>query len=499
MMSPPLSDYFPHVCGTHDRDGMNTTFDSDIACLAHSVGYARFSRKPVAVVLGGESCSVEEINHVIHDASELPILIMLTNPIGHKLCIKPSTIVNLPITHLTVVEEGNVEIHQDKSYRPPSPLPFQDSRMSLLRQCIRTSFRPVLLVGDGVSSIVGLPKTIPVVATSHSIDLVETSYRYFMGRFGMDGDRVGNFVVQNADLVIVVGHLPIEYPEWFAREACILWIHNTTEKPAFMTHAHFLSNPFTDEWIIFKRMAQSDWLNICNTWKEKYMNVLPPSVHDDNTSIINPYIFQGVLNDSFTEKESKIIVSKVDRHWWLPLFQQIQIRKGDRLIPTYLADTTAVAIGVANSLSSTQQVMVFVGNRNCFRLEDLSYIQQNKLSILLFCLHENNHNHGFQANNDGLMDWADNDTPVEQCLCLSQITDLTGIPHTELTKSDEIVEQIQKLKTHIGPILISVSCGYFVPYPRGLPEMPYEIMDPMDDIDIDKEMIVRPLQHPHNM
>ncbi|MBQ2257858.1 MAG: thiamine pyrophosphate-binding protein, partial [Lachnospiraceae bacterium] len=78
---------------------------------------------------------------------------------------------------------------------------------------IKTAKRPVILAGTGVR-LSGAYDTfraladklqIPVVTAWNAHDLLEEEYPYYCGRPGSVGTRGGNFVVQNSDLLIVLG------------------------------------------------------------------------------------------------------------------------------------------------------------------------------------------------------------------------------------------------------------------------------------------------------
>ena len=103
------------------------------------------------------------------------------------------------------------------AYVPDSaPPPYLPSNVGAIvgdvLERIRAAERPVLLVGNGVrlagaldllEEIAGLLK-IPI-ATAWTADLLPTDNPYYCGRQGSLGTRAGNFTVQNADFVLIVG------------------------------------------------------------------------------------------------------------------------------------------------------------------------------------------------------------------------------------------------------------------------------------------------------
>lgn len=85
--------------------------------------------------------------------------------------------------------------------------------IDVVLQKIKGSKRPVLIVGSGIRiskmhdeflKLIEILK-IPVVTGWNAHDTLPNESRYFSGRPGTVGDRAGNFAVQNADFLLVLG------------------------------------------------------------------------------------------------------------------------------------------------------------------------------------------------------------------------------------------------------------------------------------------------------
>ena len=82
--------------------------------------------------------------------------------------------------------------------------------------------RPVIVLGGGLST----PRTvtelreflkhveIPLLQTWAGLDLVPFDQKYRVGTFGVYGSRLGNFVIQNADLVVCLGYTSLAKSHW---------------------------------------------------------------------------------------------------------------------------------------------------------------------------------------------------------------------------------------------------------------------------------------------
>lgn len=110
-----------------------------------------------------------------------------------------------------------------------------ETDVELIVDEINISKRPVIIGGNGIRLSGAKNKfrqlvdylRIPTLLTWSGIDLLDDNNEYYFGRFGLYGQRSANFIVQNADLVIVLGSrlaLPqVGYDfSQFARDAKII-------------------------------------------------------------------------------------------------------------------------------------------------------------------------------------------------------------------------------------------------------------------------------------
>ena len=86
------------------------------------------------------------------------------------------------------------------------------NRFQIIKKYIEKSKRPVVLVGSGINisksnkELINFIKKykIPVVS-SWSIDAYPNDDRYYYGRQGSIGNRVGNYIVQYCDTLFIFG------------------------------------------------------------------------------------------------------------------------------------------------------------------------------------------------------------------------------------------------------------------------------------------------------
>lgn len=83
-----------------------------------------------------------------------------------------------------------------------------------LEKLISKSKKPVIVIGGGIKSSDTKEQlkelldrlNIPVMSGPHSaVDIINTDYKYYAGRFGLLGQKTSNYLIQESDLVISLG------------------------------------------------------------------------------------------------------------------------------------------------------------------------------------------------------------------------------------------------------------------------------------------------------
>lgn len=193
--------------------------------------------------------------------------------------------------------------------------------------------RPVIMAGTGVR-ISGAQKVllqfadramIPIVTAFNAHDLVPDSHPSYAGRPSTVGDRAGNFTVQNADVLLVLGcRLNIRQVSYnwenFAKNAFkivvdidALELQKPTVKPDLPIHADAkellerllelhpaqLKSTFDDTCAYWD--PRELWIRKCQEWRRRYPVVLPEYRHDNPG--VNPYAFMEKLFENLVEND----------------------------------------------------------------------------------------------------------------------------------------------------------------------------------------------------
>lgn len=212
---------------------------------------------------------------------------------------------------------------------------------------IAVAKRPVIFAGGGVR-LSGQHDTfikiveklgIPVVTGWNAHDVIWNEHPLYAGRPGTIGDRAGNFVVQNSDLLVILGsRLNIRQVSYnwdsFAREAYKIWVdidENELKKPTVKADMPIHAS-LTDFLPVLANQSYSgptkdhlNWLNWAKARQAKYPAVLPEYWEHPR---INPYCFMESL---FEKLEENQIVVTGNGSACVVSFQAANLKKGQRL------------------------------------------------------------------------------------------------------------------------------------------------------------------------
>lgn len=268
--------------------------------------------------------------------------------------------------------------------------------------------RPVLLGGTGVrlAGAVDLFRQLAErleipVTTAWTHDLLPSDHPQFCGRQGTIGTRAGNFTVQNADFVLIVGSRmcirQISYNwESFARAAYKVQVDVDAEelsKPTFRAdlpiHADarlFLEMIMAQFPPAPPQPAHREWLAWCRERLRLYPSVLPKH-RTAEPGTINQYHFVELL---FAASRPGDIFACGDATACITPFQAGKLKEGQRLFSNSgsasMGYDLPAAIGAAVA-APDQRVICLAGDGSLqMNIQELATVAHHRLSIKLFVL-----------------------------------------------------------------------------------------------------------------
>ena len=213
----------------------------------------------------------------------------------------------LDVQGALVEEEDLLPVADEKITLPE----IRDDEIAFLDKIVSEAKRPCILVGSGVrvSNTVDEFRNfcerfkIPVVAGIHVADAHSFDYPLYYGMSGTIGPRVGNFILQNSDVIVAVGnslHLTqtgFNQAE-FAPHAKIVMIdidQNEAMKPGLNIYRFI----HTDLGLFFDKYeklgkgvkASDEWISYCNSLMERFPIIEVPKDLNMNGPIRQNYFW----------------------------------------------------------------------------------------------------------------------------------------------------------------------------------------------------------------
>lgn len=338
--------------------------------------------------------------------------------------------------------------------------------------------RPVILAGTGIN-VAGAKSEflkavqklqIPVVTAWNAHDLMADDNPYYCGRPGTVGTRGGNFVVQNADVLFVIGcrmnirMISYNYKEW-AKEAYKIVVdidepelNKPTVKVDMKVHADltdvlksinassYEANPVYAAWVKWGRDIDA-----------KYPACLPS--YDDIKSPVNPYVFIDRFSNVLSDDE-KVICGNGSA--CVVTFQGFHIRNNQRLFTN--SGCAAMGYGFPAALGACvaeegKRVICIDGDGSFqMNIQELQTVVYNKLNLKIFIMNNNGY-HSIRQTQTNLF------TPPLVGVCdgnglsfpdLEKIAAAYGIRFVRISDSSEIEEKTIEALSGNDPVLCEV-------------------------------------------
>jgi acetolactate synthase-1/2/3 large subunit len=271
---------------------------------------------------------------------------------------------------------------------------------------LRKARRPVVLAGSGVR-LAGAEQEflrlveqleVPIVTGFNAHDLVPSDHPFYIGRQGTIGDRAGNFAVQNADFLLVLGcRLNIRQVSYawqhFAREAFKVMVdidaaelQKPTVHPDLAVHADVRD-------AICGLLDRADapppehrsWLHWCRERKLRYPVVLPE--YWTAPRQVNPYCFVDALFERLGEDDT---VVTGDATACIATFQAARLKRGQRLFSDSgcapMGFDLPAAIGACLARGGRRVVCLAGDGSIMLNVQELQTIAGRRLPIKIFVL-----------------------------------------------------------------------------------------------------------------
>jgi acetolactate synthase I/II/III large subunit len=286
---------------------------------------------------------------------------------------------------------------------------LNDQADILIRKLL-SSKSPALYVGNGIrlSGAVDLFRNllnkiqIPVLNAISGHDLIATDNHFFMGRPGICGDRLGNIIVQNCDILIILGTRlglrQVTYNfEDFGRNAFKIMVdideaelQKNTLKIDLRIHSDL--NFFLN--LLLKKLEKHQIPNFKNwiDWGNNLKKRLPTVLEDNpsNPDYVSSYLFVDRL---FSKLPPSSTIVTGNGTSYTCTFQTMKIKEGMRVFANQgcaaMGYDLPAAIGASIGLGKSDVILITGDGSIMMNLQELQTISSYKLPIKIFLLENN--------------------------------------------------------------------------------------------------------------
>lgn len=306
--------------------------------------------------------------------------------------------------------------------------PHQPPVVRYIPDCLtmlRAAKRPVLIVGNGIRLAGAVDELraladelgIPIVSSWLGSDMI-ADHPNHIGHCGLFGDRASNFVVQNADMLLVIG-CRLSVPQIgynfkaFASKAKIVMVdidEREIRKPSLNVEYGIVadakafiveltrslqSSPYSDfeyGWLCGQYADNPDlvvnrilpWLGCCKHWRSYYPIILPEYANEPNG--INSFYFVSMLSDKLPDDAIVVLGTGTA---FTCVYQTAKMKRGQRWISNagHSAMGWALPAAIGAAFATGKKIICIVGDGDLqFNVQELATIARHRLPVTIFVI-----------------------------------------------------------------------------------------------------------------
>ena len=358
--------------------------------------------------------------------------------------------------------------------------PMYDNTLTpLIIEKIENAKRPVVFAGSGIrlgdahKEFIDLIEKlqIPVVTAWNAHDSIWDSHELFCGRPGTIGTRGGNFVVENSDLILVLGsrlnirQISYNYKD-FAKSAYKIIVdidENELKKPTLNPDMPIHANVRDVIIALNKALVNADvgnhqhWLTWARNIHLKYPAVLEK--YYTKATPVNPYVFMDKLFNTLSEGD-KVVAGNGSA--CVISFQVANLKKNQRLFTN--SGCAAMGYGFPAALgccvaTEGERIICLDGDGSFqMNMQELQTVVYNKLNMKIFILNNNGYHSIRQTQTNlfnspliGVSDGNGLNFPN-----LEKISYAYDVPYLKIDTHVRMEEKIKEMLEIEGPIICEV-------------------------------------------
>lgn len=347
-----------------------------------------------------------------------------------------------------------------------------------IKAAMESATRPVIIAGSGIRSGNVYKEfrefvermQIPVVAATVITDLMPTAEQYYYGNFGTFGGRTGNFIVQNADCLLVLGcsmsfkHIGFNYTEFSknSKKIVVNVDEDELKKPIMKIDIPVCAD-LKDFFTVFEKkkiefkMMDEKWKFYCDTLREKFPWYLPKHQQSDK---INPYFFAKQFKEMLPQ-DSIVVVG--NNCAGVSVLQSGIRCEGQRMWDNSNCGTMGYDLpaSIGAAVASEKEIYLVTGDGGIqMNIQELQTVVYNKLPIKI-CIFSNGGYHSIEqthTNFFGRLSGCNRETGMD-LPSFKRLANAYEIPYYFCDNHKELKGILNKVKNEKGYCIFEVAEG----------------------------------------
>ena len=360
------------------------------------------------------------------------------------------------------IQGANIEVDDLKTFDAEEhTFKINDSAISNVVNILKNANKPVFLFGHGIiaSHAQKLAKeivqssNIPVLTTWRAKELFDFNNRLFFGSPGSQAPRYSNYILQNADALVVVGSrldwslTAYNEPQFGKKAKKIIVDIETAEmnKLNMVFEEKIQSDAKTfllalENYIDSIRDTREQWIEQCTSWKNMYPIENERPIEE--SELVYGYDFASELN-KFTRNDDVIVASPTGRVC-IAMNLGVKLKAGQKFVaPRGLGSMGyALPCSIAACIASgKRRTICFEGDGSLqHNIQELQLLKNYELPIKLFIYNNSGYSsiYGMQKNHfNGNLAGCTPDSGI-QMPDIQKIANAYGIPYKLIKDSNEL-------------------------------------------------------------
>ncbi len=452
-------------------------------------GQVRYAISSMSTGLPLRYRGIQEFDIITSVKNMTKYAVMLTNPLDCKKEVEKAidiamsgrrgpVWIDVPLDVQSAIVD-TVDLH--KYEKTIEEISFDEISFKKLLTLLEGAEKPCILAGTGIIS--GNVKRefeefvnklgIPVIAGGWATDSLYTDHPLYYGLSGDIGPRTGNFIVQNADTILVLGN-SLSYRQTgyaqdkFAPNAKILWVDADKlecKKPGMRMEVFICA----DLKYFFKKMStikinfsniNKKWIPYCNMLRDRfsaYESIEYPNVINDDGRV-NSYYFWKIF-DEFAPDD--LIVAMGNSRANAAKIQIGVKKRYQRALTNYLCGSMGFDLPAAEGafIASGKDVICVTGDGSIMmNIQELQTISYNKMFVKVVVFS----NDGYEAIRqthknffDGLLIGCSLDSGIS-FPNFEKLSDSFGFKYRECPKNSDVRDALKWLFSEKGNLFLEV-------------------------------------------